>query len=233
MATARILAFDFSFSPLVAVLVEGGTAKASLDAHAGCDRGEMLVAELARLLARAGVGWQEIDLFAVARGPGSFTGIRAAVAAARGLSLATGRPVLPLSSLEVLEAEARARAATEGPLYVVAPGRHGSWYAQLFARSGLAAGPPELVDAASLRERVRAASAVAGVRSGRLADELGDRPVVEVTATAQALLRVVTRALAEGRAAVAGAEMDPLYLRDADADPKAGLPLLERLGLGC
>lgn len=77
--------------------------------------GERLPGELAEL----GAPWPTIDVFAVASGPGSFTGLRIGIATMQGLALATGRRVVGVSALEALAQLASA------PL---APGRLvGSW----------------------------------------------------------------------------------------------------------
>ena len=61
-----------------------------------------LVPELERLLALAGWGYADIDLFASATGPGSFTGVRCGVATVQGLALATAKPCVGFSSLAML-----------------------------------------------------------------------------------------------------------------------------------
>ena len=50
----------------------------------------------------AGVDLPSVDLFAVAAGPGSFTGLRVGIAAMQGLAVATGRRIVPVSTLEAL-----------------------------------------------------------------------------------------------------------------------------------
>lgn len=57
---------------------------------------------VAELLAEAGLGPAALDAIVFGRGPGSFTGLRIAAAVAQGLSLASARPVLAVSSLEAL-----------------------------------------------------------------------------------------------------------------------------------
>lgn len=69
---------------------------------------------VASLLARAGVAMEALDVVAVARGPGAFTGLRTAVSVAQGLALGLGRPVLLLDSLMVVAEAARLQHAV-GP----------------------------------------------------------------------------------------------------------------------
>ena len=61
---------------------------------------ERLPCELEAVLSEAGVGLRDVDLFAVASGPGAFTGLRIGLAAVQGLALALDRPVAAVSALE-------------------------------------------------------------------------------------------------------------------------------------
>ena len=61
-----------------------------------------LVPETLRVLQSAAITINDIDLFACAIGPGSFTGVRAGVATVQGFALATGRPCAGFSSLSLL-----------------------------------------------------------------------------------------------------------------------------------
>ena len=85
-----------------------------LDLHEGDGsrpHAERLPGDLEASLCRAGVGLSEVDVFAVAIGPGSFTGLRIGIAAIQGCAFATGRPVVGVSALEAI---ARAAAAAHG-----------------------------------------------------------------------------------------------------------------------
>ncbi|MBS0216010.1 MAG: tRNA (adenosine(37)-N6)-threonylcarbamoyltransferase complex dimerization subunit type 1 TsaB [Proteobacteria bacterium] len=61
------------------------------------------------LLAEAGVARAQLDAIAVGRGPGAFTGVRLAIAIAQGIALGLDRPLVPLSTLQVLAAGAGAQ----------------------------------------------------------------------------------------------------------------------------
>ncbi len=64
--------------------------------------GQRLPADLMQLLDEVGVRVQDIDLFAVAAGPGSFTGLRVGIATVQGLAMAYGRAVVAVSTLAAL-----------------------------------------------------------------------------------------------------------------------------------
>lgn len=64
--------------------------------------GERLPGDIVSVLDEAGVALAEVTLFAVARGPGAFTGLRIGIAAIQGLAFASGRPVVGISALEAL-----------------------------------------------------------------------------------------------------------------------------------
>ena len=85
------------------------------------------------LLSSCGIPAGELDFFAVTRGPGSFTGLRIAMAAVKGLAFAAGKPCVGVSTLEGL---ARNLAGFEGTAAAVMDARCGQVYAALFALSG-------------------------------------------------------------------------------------------------
>ncbi len=62
----------------------------------------VLFGEMERMLARRGLDWKSIDIFAAAAGPGAFTGVRVGLAAVKGLAEAAGRKVMAVSNLQAL-----------------------------------------------------------------------------------------------------------------------------------
>jgi tRNA threonylcarbamoyladenosine biosynthesis protein TsaB len=68
---------------------------------------ERLFPMIAGIMDGAGLAMSAIDRFAVTIGPGTFTGVRVGVAAARALALATGKPVVAMTSLAVMAHRAR------------------------------------------------------------------------------------------------------------------------------
>ncbi len=99
---------------------------------------QMLPVQAARLLAEAGLTPADLDLVAVGRGPGSFTGLRTGLALAKGLAMGAGRPVLGLSTLEVVAAQALAEGlAPDGLVAPVVDARHQQIFTALYqARPG-------------------------------------------------------------------------------------------------
>jgi len=94
---------------------------------------ELLLPMCEAVLAEAGLARRDLDVLAVGRGPGAFTGVRLAVSAAQGIALALGIPVVPVSSLAALAMQAP---GDGGDVLAVIDARMGEVYAGLFRRSG-------------------------------------------------------------------------------------------------
>src|SRR5512142_1321879 len=125
----RVLAIDTALeSCSVAVLdtehVDKG-AHESLPMQRG--HAEALMPLIARVLGRAKLDFSVIDRIAVTTGPGSFTGLRVGIAAARGIALATGKPAIGLSTLAAFAAPYIAADDTL-PVVVAIDARHDHVY---------------------------------------------------------------------------------------------------------
>ena len=99
---SRILAIDTTTEFGSLALVEAERVLDEVLLHSAGGFGHILWEPLERLLARQGWGTADVDCFAAAAGPGSFTGVRVCLAAAKGLAEAHGRPVVAVSNLRAV-----------------------------------------------------------------------------------------------------------------------------------
>lgn len=182
---------------------------------------ERLFPMIAEAMDGAGLTFASVDRFAVTLGPGSFTGVRAGVAAARAFALATSKPVVGVSSLAVMAHRADLLIGRERdgrPLAVAVDARRGMVYFQLFAEPAAGAGEAVL---ATPEQAARAigqhhalvvgsgAVAVAAATGGRAEARLPD-------------LQPHARSLALMAPDLAAANLvKPMYLRQPDAKPQA------------
>jgi len=97
-----ILALDTTTRAGSAAVVRDGAVLAELSGDPAITHGQRLPGELMRVLAQAGVRIEDVDLFAVAAGPGSFTGLRVGIATVQGLAMARSRRVVAVSTLDAL-----------------------------------------------------------------------------------------------------------------------------------
>jgi tRNA threonylcarbamoyladenosine biosynthesis protein TsaB len=183
---------------------------------------ERLMPMIREVMQAAGLMFPELDRLAVTVGPGTFTGVRTGIAAIRGLALATGKPVVTMTSLSVMAAHARGhlpRGDAGRALCVAVDARQGLAYVQVFDADG-EAGLPALVSpeqAAGLIGRGKvfvagsgaaAVAAAVAAAGGQAEAGLPDlRPQARVLAMAAPSLVPVDRVV-------------PLYLRAPDVKPQ-------------
>jgi tRNA threonylcarbamoyladenosine biosynthesis protein TsaB len=98
----RLLAVETSTMTGAVALLEGGGVVAESRVSVAITHGERLMAAIDGVL--RGARWElaDVDAFAVALGPGSFTGLRIGVSTVKGLAFATGRPVIGVPTLDAL-----------------------------------------------------------------------------------------------------------------------------------
>ncbi|WP_112311771.1 tRNA (adenosine(37)-N6)-threonylcarbamoyltransferase complex dimerization subunit type 1 TsaB [Pseudogemmobacter bohemicus] len=147
MAEARfpLLAFDTSAAHCAAALV---TPQGLITRYEPMQKGqaERLMPLLEDLLAEAGLSWSDLAALAVGVGPGNFTGVRIAVAAARGLALGLDLPLTGVTSFELMRDPAHPAAHPAELVSLPAP--RDEAYVQPF-RYGEAQAAPRLIDPAA------------------------------------------------------------------------------------
>jgi len=170
----------------------------------------------------------ELDRIAVTTGPGSFTGLRVGIAAARGIALAAGKPAVGLTTLAAYAAPLVAADDTL-PVVVAIDARHDHVYLQVFGPGGRTIVAPRL---APLREALRVAATGAPRLTGTAAAMLaaawpaGERAPSLVDARRAPAIDWVARL---GAAAPdTGVPPKPLYLRAPDAQPQNAAQLARR-----
>src|SRR2546422_5529813 len=107
----RVLALDTTTRAGSTALVDDVRVIAERRGDPTRTHAERLPDEIMTLLAACGMPMADVDLFAVACGPGSFTGLRIGIATIQGLAFVAGRPLVGVSALEALVQEAGVMAA--------------------------------------------------------------------------------------------------------------------------
>jgi tRNA threonylcarbamoyladenosine biosynthesis protein TsaB len=214
---------------------------ASLRGDPARTHAERLPADLERVLEAAGLRLPEIDVFGVAAGPGSFTGLRVGIATIQGLAFALGKKVVGIGVLDVLgqlgagwdgsgassgrpagtaigvAMDAQRREVFSARFRVTEPA--GPAPAALECLDGSAAEPP----AATAARWARAAPDVL-VGDGALLyravfrEHLGDTPTVEPLPPLAPLIAALAERAAHAGLAVAPHAVKPVYVRRPDAE---------------
>lgn len=222
----KILAIETSGAACSAALLSGrGMHERSLPMARG--HAERLVPLIGEVLAEAGVAYADLDLIAVTVGPGTFTGMRVGLAAARGIALATGRPCLGVTSFEcVLEAalgEAEAAWTSGRGVLVVLDSRRSEVFAQRFAgprgepAKPVVATPEELATACNGVGLIVGTAARAVMAAARPGAEVAVR---DLAPSAAAVARLAERRWAAG--VRPNGFPDPLYLRAPETGAAKG-----------
>lgn len=226
----RVLAIDTALEACSAAVLD--TARAGIIAHEtqAMARGhaEALMPLIARVLDRADLHFDELDRIAVTTGPGSFTGLRVGISAARGIALASGKPAVGLSTLAALAAPFIA-ADDALPVVSAIDARHDHVYLQVFGSGGRTLVGPRLI---SVRDALRVGSTgrprLVGSAARILADAWPDAEQSPTSVDPRRAPDIDWVARLGAAAAETGAPPKPLYLRAPDAQPQDAAQLARR-----
>ena len=129
----KILSLETSAKACSAAVTEDGALLGLAYQNVGLTHSRTLMPMVEDLLKNAGLTLAGMDAVAVARGPGSFTGIRIGVAAAKGLAFSAGLPVIGVSTLDAM---ARNAAVQDGLILCAMDARRNQIYNALFQAEG-------------------------------------------------------------------------------------------------
>jgi len=226
----RVLAIDTALESCSAAVLDTLRASPLASEQTAMTRGhaEALMPLIARVMDRAQIDFRDLDRIAVTVGPGSFTGLRVGIAAARGIALASGKPAIGLSTLAAYAAPLIA-ADKDKPVVAAIDARHDHLYLQVFGPGGrtlvtpritplrdalrvATSGTPRLVGTGA---RMLAAAWPAGVPRPALVDERRAPDIDWVARLGAAATDIAT-------------PPKPLYLRAPDAQPQDAAQLARR-----
>lgn len=193
-----LLAFDTTANGVSVALHDGIDVIIKKYVEMMRGQGEALIPMIAEIMGNANRQMKELTHIAVSLGPGSFTGVRVGLAAARGLGLALGIPVHGVTTFEI------AAWQLQKPLTVILDTKRGDFYTQFFPEKDFPEEPYIQTE-----ENV---SKISGYITGDGTDLFQGKgiPVQNNIIPAEAIAQIAISRLNSPLSA------EPIYLRDAD-----------------
>lgn len=168
----RILALETATRRGSWALAEDGEIVAAAEGAGEHSHAERLPQALIELLAGRGLSIADVDGFAVATGPGSFTGLRIGIATVQGLAMAAGKQVIPVPTLDAIAEGAALEPEAKGLEYIAVwlDGQRREIFAALYAMRAREEGSDARVPALLMPPQSAKASFIAA----EIADLIGD-----------------------------------------------------------
>lgn len=147
----RILAIEGALARCSVVLMSDDAVIATEGEDVARGHAALLPAMADRVLRRGGIAPASLDVVAVGVGPGSFTGLRAAIALASGIALGAGCQVIGVTTGEALVVALPAGVPRDGPVWSVVDNRRGAVFLEVFSAGAVVAdGVARALDLAGL-----------------------------------------------------------------------------------
>jgi tRNA threonylcarbamoyladenosine biosynthesis protein TsaB len=168
-----ILAIDTALDACAAAILDTDAGTPIAQESLAMKRGhaEALMPLIGRVIKQSGIGFFELDRIAVTTGPGSFTGLRVGISAARGIALAAGKPVVGLTTLSAYAAPVVSESGGH-PVISAIDARHDHVYFQVVGGDGSSLIEPRV---ARIEEALGAAQFGAPHLVGNAAGMLAER----------------------------------------------------------
>jgi len=182
---------------------------------------EALVPLIAQVMAQAGVAYTALDRIAVTTGPGSFTGLRVGLSAARGIALAAGKPVVGLTTLTAFAAPLVSENAG-APIITAIDARHDHVYYQVVAGDGATLVKPRVALVDEVFDALHyGAPRLVGNAARLLAERWPIDAPAPVTIADAPAPEIVWVAWLGAAVTPGNAPARPYYLRPPDAKPQS------------
>jgi tRNA threonylcarbamoyladenosine biosynthesis protein TsaB len=226
----RVLAIDTALGACSAGVIESGEPEALAQETILMDRGhaEALLPMIERVVSGIEGGFASLERVAVTIGPGSYTGLRVGIAAARGIGLAAGIPVVGVATLAAYLAPLMAGEA-RGLFAAAIDAKHGQIYVQAVVKGGHTVIPAGLM---GIRDAVRLLGSgpvqITGSAGALLAADAWTQGIESITSDSAPAPEIAWVGRLGAMADPGQALPKPLYLRDPDAKPQGGARIARR-----
>lgn len=220
-----ILAIDTALDACAAGILDTGTGQLIAHESLSMKRGhaEALMPLLARVMQQSAIGFAALDRIAVTTGPGSFTGLRVGLSAGRGIGLASGKPVVGVTTLAAYAAPVVSQNG-DAPVIAAIDARHDHVYVQAVSGNGTSLQRPCVIPIDEAIEAARfGAPHLVGNAAGVLAARWPTDAPAPVTVSDQAAPDVSWVAWLGAAVDPQTALARPFYLRAPDAKPQSSL----------
>ena len=218
-----ILAIDTALDACAAAVVDTRNAKVIAQKSQAMKRGhaEALMPLIARVMKDAGTGFAALDRIAATTGPGSFTGLRVGLSAARGIALAAAKPVVGVTTLTAYAAPVVTEHG-EHPIIAAIDARHDHVYLQVVSGNGGSLVTPRVAPIAEALAASRfGAPHLVGNAAGIIAERWAKDAAPPFKVEPQPAPDIVWVAWLAAAVDPAVATPRPFYLRAPDAKPSA------------
>jgi len=216
-----ILAIDTALDACAAGVLDTDAGKLIAQESQAMKRGhaEALMPLIARVIEESGIGFASLDRIAVTTGPGSFTGLRVGLSAARGIGLAANKPVIGLTTLSAFAAPVVIESG-EHPVISAIDARHDQVYYQVVRGNGSSLIGPRVAPIEEALEASRfGAPHLVGNAAGILSRRWPAQALAPFRVDTQSAPDIAWVAWLGAAVSPDDAPARPFYLRAPDAKP--------------